>query len=456
MPGARSAQGGPGAARPYLGGQDGLDLLRHWRARRITTPVIASPPGQPITDRLEGLDEGRRLPESNRSEIPELLSRVRAVHRRHRQQASDCGSWVRSTFRRARPSGLAEWRAAVLSAREFRLLTAGPGCGFWSSTQTCWGSCAGALGDPGGCGTVGGASSACAARSVPSASARYVASATSCAHAEPGFAAGPLAAGVAEWPSRPGRTAYWDHPGLPGLQGPVSPNLGWRSGRRKGESRRWPYQWTSRSPRPSCGPPSCSSIGPAALLTCRTSKTWPSGCRRPTATWCTPRGPAGLAPVARAGAPGRGLMKGRPYQPWRHESARCGGHAARAGGAGTACCCAGSVAACCPSILVAIPLLLLPVVGGAAPCTTAQAPSPIMATALNLQPVDWLNLFLYYSVDLAAGRGGAIATAPDMHQASWSSARAGSPDVQFNTSIVIAQSARPERAVHRPAGWNVA
>lgn len=80
-----------------------------------------------------------------------------------------------------------------------------------------------------------------------------------------------------------------------------------------------------------------------------------------------------------------------------------------------------------------------------------------MATALilNLQPLDWLNLFLYFlSVSLLAV-GGAIATAPDMHR--FLVERQGwLTDVQFNTSIVIAQSAPgPNVLFIALLGWNV-
>lgn len=80
-----------------------------------------------------------------------------------------------------------------------------------------------------------------------------------------------------------------------------------------------------------------------------------------------------------------------------------------------------------------------------------------MATALTLQlqPLDWLNLFLYYmSISLLAV-GGAIATAPDMHR--FLVERQGwLTDAQFNTSIVIAQSAPgPNVLFIALLGWNV-
>ena len=75
---------------------------------------------------------------------------------------------------------------------------------------------------------------------------------------------------------------------------------------------------------------------------------------------------------------------------------------------------------------------------------------------LQLQPLDWLQLFLYFfSVSLLAV-GGAIATAPDMHrhlveQQGWLT------ELQFNTSIVLAQAAPgPNVLVVTLIGWKVA
>jgi chromate transporter len=75
--------------------------------------------------------------------------------------------------------------------------------------------------------------------------------------------------------------------------------------------------------------------------------------------------------------------------------------------------------------------------------------------AIALQPLDWLNLFLYYiSLSLLAV-GGAIAAAPDMHRVlverqGWLT------DVQFNASIAIAQAAPgPNVLFIALLGWNV-
>ena len=74
---------------------------------------------------------------------------------------------------------------------------------------------------------------------------------------------------------------------------------------------------------------------------------------------------------------------------------------------------------------------------------------------IALQPLDWLNLFLYYiSISLLAV-GGAIATAPDMHR--FLVERQGwLTDLQFNASIAIAQAAPgPNVLFIALLGWNV-
>ena len=107
-----------------LAGQEGLDLLRHWRARRIATPVIVITARAALSDRLEGLDEGADDYLVKPFEVPELLSRVRAVHRRHRQQASDRWELGALTLSPRSHQAWLDGQPLALSAREFQLLTA--------------------------------------------------------------------------------------------------------------------------------------------------------------------------------------------------------------------------------------------------------------------------------------------------------------------------------------------
>lgn len=107
-----------------LAGQDGLDLLRHWRNKRITTPVIIITARSALTDRLEGLDEGADDYLVKPFEIPELLSRVKAVHRRHRQQASELWELGDMTVSPHSHQAWLQGEVLPLSAREFQLLLA--------------------------------------------------------------------------------------------------------------------------------------------------------------------------------------------------------------------------------------------------------------------------------------------------------------------------------------------
>lgn len=107
-----------------LAGQDGLDLLRDWRARQCTTPVIVITARSALPDRLEGLDEGADDYLVKPFEVPELLSRVRAVHRRHSRQASEL--WELGSLS-VSPRSHQAWlqgELLALSAREFQLLLA--------------------------------------------------------------------------------------------------------------------------------------------------------------------------------------------------------------------------------------------------------------------------------------------------------------------------------------------
>ncbi len=107
-----------------LPGQDGLALLRRWRARQLAVPVVVITARAALADRLQGLDEGADDYLVKPFEVTELLSRVRAVHRRHRQQASD--RWQLGALVVA-PRSHQAWldgEPLPLSAREFQLLLA--------------------------------------------------------------------------------------------------------------------------------------------------------------------------------------------------------------------------------------------------------------------------------------------------------------------------------------------
>ncbi|MFT3858390.1 MAG: response regulator [Aquabacterium sp.] len=101
---------------------DGLDMLRLWRRSGVQVPVIVISARVALSDRLVGLDEGADDYLPKPFAMAELISRLRAVHRRHAQQASDhwqCGALALSwKSRRVWLDG----QALDLSPREFNIL----------------------------------------------------------------------------------------------------------------------------------------------------------------------------------------------------------------------------------------------------------------------------------------------------------------------------------------------
>ncbi|MFD6156405.1 response regulator transcription factor [Nocardia sp. NPDC060256] len=67
---------------------EGLELVRVLRERSVTTPILVLTAWGALADRVAGLDAGAEDYLVKPFEIPELLARVRALHRRHRAAAS--------------------------------------------------------------------------------------------------------------------------------------------------------------------------------------------------------------------------------------------------------------------------------------------------------------------------------------------------------------------------------
>ncbi|WP_434656819.1 response regulator [Chromobacterium violaceum] len=100
----------------------GLELLRAWRARQITVPVIMITASADLSDKLAGLDDGADDYLCKPFAVSEMVSRVRAVCRRSARQASEI--WSLGALR-LKPSAHLAWldgSALDLSPREFRLL----------------------------------------------------------------------------------------------------------------------------------------------------------------------------------------------------------------------------------------------------------------------------------------------------------------------------------------------
>lgn len=103
---------------------DGMDLLRAWRRTGWTVPVMVVSARGTLPQRLAGLDEGADDYLPKPFAMAELLSRLRALHRRHVRQASE--RWRIGVLEIA-PRDRLVWVDGVpveLSAREFQLLEA--------------------------------------------------------------------------------------------------------------------------------------------------------------------------------------------------------------------------------------------------------------------------------------------------------------------------------------------
>ena len=104
--------------------RDGLAVLRSWRARGATVPVVIITARDAVTDRVAGLDAGADDYLVKPFDLDELLARVRAVLRR---RAGRADSTVRigaleldTAARRVKWKG----QEVTLSAREYALLEA--------------------------------------------------------------------------------------------------------------------------------------------------------------------------------------------------------------------------------------------------------------------------------------------------------------------------------------------
>ena len=103
---------------------DGMDLLRAWRRSGWSVPVMVISARAALPERLAGLDEGADDYLPKPFAMAELLSRLRALHRRQSRQASE--RWRIGSLEIA-PRENRAWvdgEAVELSAREFQLLEA--------------------------------------------------------------------------------------------------------------------------------------------------------------------------------------------------------------------------------------------------------------------------------------------------------------------------------------------
>ena len=104
--------------------KDGLSVLRGWRARDVTTPVLILTARDAVPDRVAGLDSGADDYLVKPFDLSELLARMRALLRR---QAGRARGWVEIGALRLDPVAHTveyQGKPVALSAREFALLQA--------------------------------------------------------------------------------------------------------------------------------------------------------------------------------------------------------------------------------------------------------------------------------------------------------------------------------------------
>jgi DNA-binding response OmpR family regulator len=104
--------------------KDGLAVLRDWRQRGLTVPVLILTARDAVPDRVKGLDSGADDYLVKPFDLTELLARIRALLRRREGRAREL---IESGALRLDPvTHAVEYRGqpVALSAREFALLRA--------------------------------------------------------------------------------------------------------------------------------------------------------------------------------------------------------------------------------------------------------------------------------------------------------------------------------------------
>ncbi|TDD93338.1 response regulator transcription factor [Actinomadura rubrisoli] len=103
---------------------DGAELVLRLRRRAVTAPVLLLTAFGAVADRVAGLDAGAEDYLVKPFEIDELLARVRALHRRHLDQARMLPLGAGWFDPEARIVQLPDGERVTLSGRECRLLRA--------------------------------------------------------------------------------------------------------------------------------------------------------------------------------------------------------------------------------------------------------------------------------------------------------------------------------------------
>lgn len=101
---------------------EGLDVLARWRSRGVATPVLVLSALGLARDRVDGLDAGAEDYLAKPFDIDELLARLRALLRRHADQADELSVPGGRLVVSSRTLRRAEAEPTFLSERECELL----------------------------------------------------------------------------------------------------------------------------------------------------------------------------------------------------------------------------------------------------------------------------------------------------------------------------------------------
>lgn len=103
---------------------DGLQLLQQWRARAWNVPVLILTARAAVEDKVLGFQTGGDDYLSKPFDLPELVVRLQALHRRAAGRASDWLQWAGLRLNPATHQALLHDQPVELSRREWALLDA--------------------------------------------------------------------------------------------------------------------------------------------------------------------------------------------------------------------------------------------------------------------------------------------------------------------------------------------
>jgi two-component system OmpR family response regulator len=105
-----------------LPGRNGLEVLRHWRAAGLATPVIVLTARDAWHERVDGLKAGADDYLGKPFHLPELLARLQAIIRRHEGRAGELAAGGLRLDEERQLALLADGAEVELTGTEFRLL----------------------------------------------------------------------------------------------------------------------------------------------------------------------------------------------------------------------------------------------------------------------------------------------------------------------------------------------